>query len=43
VVFWVSASPEVEAAREGFWTVLTDPAGLPYCITDRDPAAGDLG
>ena len=30
-------------AREEFWTVLTDPAGLPYCITDRDPATGELG
>ncbi len=29
--------------REEFWTVLTDPAGLPYCITDRDPATGELG
>jgi len=43
VVFRVSASPEVEAAREEFWTVLTDPAGLAYCITDRDPATGELG
>jgi hypothetical protein len=87
VVFWVSASLEVEAAevartasfwsavtgsalpahldlgttdreaetvrhralgasvvtREEFWTVLTDPAGLAYCITDRDPATGELG
>ena len=30
-------------AREEFWTVLTDPAGLAYCITDRDPATGELG
>ena len=30
-------------AREEFWTVLTDPAGLAYCITDRDPASGELG
>jgi hypothetical protein len=30
-------------AREEFWTVLTDPAGLRYCITDRDPATGELG
>ena len=29
-------------AQEEFWTVLTDPAGLPYCITDRDPATGEL-
>lgn len=25
------------------WTVLTDPAGSAYCITDRDPATGLLG
>ena len=30
-------------AEEEFWTVLTDPAGLAYCITDRDPATGELG
>ena len=30
-------------AEEEFWTVLADPAGLPYCITDRDPATGELG
>jgi len=29
-------------AQEEFWTVLADPAGLPYCITDRDPASGEL-
>jgi hypothetical protein len=29
-------------ADEEFWTVLADPAGLPYCITDRDPATGAL-
>jgi hypothetical protein len=29
-------------AREEFWTVLKDPAGLAYCITDRDPATGLL-
>lgn len=28
---------------EDFWTVLADPAGLPYCVTDRDPATGRLG
>ena len=27
---------------EEFWTVLTDPAGLAYCVTDRDPATGRL-
>ena len=30
-------------AQEEFWTVLTDPAGLAYCITDHDPATGQLG
>jgi hypothetical protein len=29
-------------AEEEFWTVLADPAGLPYCVTDRDPATGEL-
>ena len=29
-------------AEEDFWTVLSDPAGLPYCVTDRDPATGRL-
>ena len=29
--------------QEEFWTVLADPAGLVYCITDRDPATGELG
>ena len=24
------------------WTTLRDPAGLPYCLTDRDPATGLL-
>jgi hypothetical protein len=24
------------------WTVMTDPAGTPYCITDRDPYTGML-
>ncbi len=27
---------------EQFWTVMRDPAGTPYCITDRDPATGRL-
>ena len=22
------------------WTTLTDPAGLPYCLTIRDPTTG---
>jgi hypothetical protein len=29
-------------AEEEFWTVLADPAALPYCVTDRDPATGVL-
>jgi hypothetical protein len=29
-------------AEEEFWTVLSDPGGSPYCITDRDPATGRL-
>jgi hypothetical protein len=28
--------------EEEFWTVLADPAGTAYCITDRDPATGRL-
>ena len=33
-----------EAAEdEEFWTVLTDLAGLRYCVTTRDPATGRLG
>jgi hypothetical protein len=27
---------------EEFWTVLSDPAGSSYCVTDRDPASGSL-
>ena len=30
-------------AEEEFWTVLVDPAGLAYCVTDRDPTTGTLG
>lgn len=29
-------------AIEEFWTVLTDPAGMVYCVTDRDPRTGRL-
>jgi hypothetical protein len=29
-------------AAEEFWTVLADPTGAPYCVTDRDPATGEL-
>ncbi|MFL6155329.1 MAG: VOC family protein [Marmoricola sp.] len=32
----------VEATRQR-WTVLRDPGGVPYCITDRDPYTGLLG
>lgn len=32
----------VVRAEEESWTVLTDPAGLAYCVTDRDPATGGL-
>lgn len=28
--------------ESGHWTVLRDPAGLEYCVTDRDPATGVL-
>lgn len=28
--------------RETHWTTLRDPAGLPYCLTARDPATGLL-
>lgn len=32
-----------ELVREaGDWTVLRDPAGLEYCVTDRDPVTGTL-
>jgi hypothetical protein len=29
-------------ATEEFWSVLRDPTGMVYCITDRDPATGRL-
>ncbi|MEZ5226205.1 MAG: VOC family protein [Acidimicrobiales bacterium] len=30
-------------ARQGRrWITLTDPAGLPYCLTERDPVTGTL-
>ena len=29
-------------ARHEWWTVLTDPGGSAYCLTDRDPATGLL-
>jgi len=29
-------------SEDAFWTVLADPAGLSYCVTDRDPASGSL-
>jgi hypothetical protein len=31
-----------ELVTEEFWTVMRDPTGLTYCITDRDPATGRL-
>jgi predicted enzyme related to lactoylglutathione lyase len=24
------------------WTVMTDPSGIPYCVTDRDPTTGTM-
>jgi predicted enzyme related to lactoylglutathione lyase len=36
-------SLDAELVNEtGNWTVLRDPAGLEYCVTDRDPATGVL-
>ncbi len=29
-------------SEAGHWTVLRDPAGLEYCVTDRDPVTGVL-
>ncbi|NHT17627.1 VOC family protein [Cellulomonas sp. IC4_254] len=37
----VALGAQVEAVRER-WTVLRDPAGRRYCLTDRDPATGGL-
>lgn len=37
----VGLGARVEAVRPR-WTVLTDPAGRRYCLTDRDPATGRL-
>jgi Glyoxalase-like domain len=31
-----------EVTGERFWTVMCDPTGLVYCITDRDPKTGRL-
>jgi len=31
-----------ERGTEEFWTVLADPTGATYCVTDRDPATGRL-
>ncbi|CAN5261424.1 hypothetical protein BH09ACT12_BH09ACT12_24320 [soil metagenome] len=33
---------EVETVAD-FWTVLRDPGGLRYCVTDRDPTTGAVG
>lgn len=35
----VGLGAHVETVRPS-WTVLRDPAGLAYCVTDRDPATG---
>jgi hypothetical protein len=36
-------SLDAELVREtGNWTVLRDPAGLEYCVTDQDPVTGEL-
>jgi hypothetical protein len=35
----VRLGAELTAEGRG-WTVLRDPAGAPYCVTDRDPATG---
>ena len=36
-------SLDAELVRDtGNWTVLRDPAGLEYCVTDRDPVTGIL-
>ena len=36
-------SLDAELVRDtGNWTVLRDPAGLEYCVTDRDPGTGVL-
>jgi hypothetical protein len=36
-------SLDAELVNEtGNWTVLRDPAGMEYCVTDRDPATGKL-
>jgi hypothetical protein len=37
----VALGAEVLVVEE-FWTVLRDPTGAAYCITDRDPATGQL-
>lgn len=37
----VALGATVEAVRE-HWTVLADPAGRRYCLTDRDPVTGTL-
>ncbi|MCU7820565.1 VOC family protein [Kitasatospora sp. DSM 101779] len=33
----------VLVAEHGHWTVMRDPAGGTYCLTDRDPHTGSLG
>ncbi len=34
-----AAGATLRAKRSG-WTTLVDPAGAPYCVTDRDPVSG---
>lgn len=36
------ASGATFAWRGARWTTMRDPAGLPYCLTERDPATGTL-
>lgn len=36
------AAADRAVALGALWTVLTDPTGAAYCLTDRDPATGLL-
>lgn len=42
VAEWVAAGAEVVHDRP-WWTVMRDPAGLVFCLTDRDPQTGRAG
>ncbi len=33
-------SGALNLGRRGYWVTMQDPAGLPYCLTPRDPATG---